>query len=280
MSGALRTGALTAGALAAFAANSILCRLALRAGEIDAASFTAIRLSSGAVMLAVLALATRRSAIGPAPRRVLPAAMLFAYAIAFSLAYLELPAGTGALILFGSVQLTMLAIALRGGERLRVAQTIGGALALAGLAWLVSPGIAAPAPKGAALMALAGVAWGVYSLLGRGSGDAIAATTRNFVLALPLAAVTALAGSHASLRGIALAVASGAIASGLGYVVWYAALRGLRATQAAFVQLAVPLIAAVAGVVFLDETVGVRLVGSGVVILGGIALAMLTTRSK
>ena len=275
-----RTLALTAAALTAFAANSLLCRLALGAGTIDAASFTSLRIVSGALMLAlVLVLVPGRR--GGEPRRGwLGPAMLFLYAIAFSYAYLELTAGTGALILFACVQITMLAAGIRGGERVRAAQWLGMACAFAGLAYLVFPGVTAPPPAGALAMALAGVAWGVYSLAGRGVANPLAATARNFRLAAPLALAVSLlwySSYHLTARGAVLAATSGALASGLGYVVWYAALPGLGATRAAFVQLSVPVLTAVAGVLLLSEPVTLRLVLAGAAILGGVALAV---RSK
>jgi drug/metabolite transporter (DMT)-like permease len=206
--------------------------------------------------------------------------MLFLYAIAFSLAYLSLSAGTGALLLFGSVQATMLLVALRAGERPHPWTWVGLGVALAGLCVLVAPGLRAPSPGGAALMIAAGIAWGVYSLRGRGAPDPLAATTDNFVRSVPLVVAAGLAAwavhgpHHVSPRGVLLALISGAVTSGVGYVVWYAALRGLTATRAATVQLAVPVLAAVAGVVLLSEAVTVRLVASAALILGGIAVAL------
>ena len=272
---------LTLLALVAFASNSILCRLALGPGSIDPAAFTGIRLAAGAVALALLSatLAPPRPAGAASRGGWWSALCLFAYAIAFSLAYLTLSAGTGALILFASVQATVIAGALRAGERLRALQWAGIAVALGGLAALVSPGLAAPSPAGSALMAAAGVAWGLYTLRGRGSASPLADTRRNFTRAAPMAlAACALAAAslHASPRGVWLAVASGALASGLGYAVWYAALRGLSATQAAAVQLAVPVLAAFGGVLFLSESLSARLVLSAALILGGIALALFT----
>jgi drug/metabolite transporter (DMT)-like permease len=273
-----RTLALTAAALTAFAANSLLCRVALGAGSIDAASFTSVRIVSGALMLGLVLLLRSPGRRDAEPGRGwLGPVMLFLYAIAFSYAYLELTAGTGALILFACVQITMLTAGIRGGEHVRGAQWLGMACAFAGLAYLVFPGVTAPPPAGALAMALAGVAWGVYSLAGRGVSNPLAATERNFRLAVPLAlAVSAIwyAGFHLTPRGATLAATSGALASGLGYVVWYAALPGLGATRAAFVQLSVPVLAAVAGVLLLSEPVTWRLVLSGVAILGGIALAV------
>lgn len=272
------TAALTVLALAAFAANSILCRLALADGAIDPASFTALRLASGAAALAPLALApAARAGKAAAPWRPAPAVALFAYALGFSLAYVTLSAGTGALLLFGFVQLTMLAAGWARGERPGARALAGAALALGGVAWLVAPGLAAPDPAGAALMAGAGVAWGAYSLLGRGVARPVSATARNFALAAPLGlAAPLLAPGELVLtsRGALLAIASGALTSGLGYVVWYAALRGHTRASAAVVQLAVPLLAALGGVAFLGEEPSLRLAGSALLTLGGVALAI------
>ncbi len=269
-----RTAWLTALALCAFAANSLLCRAALGPRTIDAATFTAVRLASGAAVLALLVRARGMPIGGGSWRGGLA---LCAYAIAFSLAYLRIPAGVGALILFGAVQVTMIASALARGERLGAGQWIGLLLALGGLAWLVLPGQQAPDPVGAALMAIAGFAWGVYSLLGRGSARPLAATAHNFLWSLPLAAVFVAVHRddlHAGTRGIALAVASGALASGLGYAVWYTALRGLSAARAAIVQLSVPILAALGGVALLGETASGRLVACGAIVLCGVALAV------
>jgi drug/metabolite transporter (DMT)-like permease len=273
------TIALTGLAMAAFAANSLLCRAALRDAHIDPASFGAIRVTSGAL---VLALAMRLRSRPTAPSDWRAAAMLFVYVGAFSFAYLTLPAGTGALILFGAVQLTMFAVGLVRGERFAPRGWAGLALAVAGFVVLVLPGVAAPPAVGAALMAVAGVAWGAYSLRGRGVPDPLAATASNFLRAMPLALVLGLAfiaRAHADLAGILLAIASGAVTSGLGYVIWYAALRGLSSLQAASVQLSVPVIAAVAGTLWLDEAFTARLLVAVVAILGGIGL-VLTDRAR
>jgi drug/metabolite transporter (DMT)-like permease len=210
------------------------------------------------------------------------AAMLFMYALAFSLAYLSLSAGTGALILFGSVQVTMILAALRSGERPYLLEWLGVMLALGGLVYLVMPGLKAPSPLGSALMVTAGFAWGIYSLRGRGASSPLANTAGNFFYAIPLILAVrlfTLDHLHLSQEGILLAVLSGALASGLGYVIWYAALRGLTATRAAIVQLSVPALAAWGGVVFLGESLSLRLILAGALILGGIALAV-TSRSK
>ena len=272
----LQTIALTAVAMVAFAANSLLCRLALQQRGIDPASFGSIRLVSGAITLAlVVRLRVRPSVAGRADW--LAAAMLFAYVAFFSFAYLSLPAGTGALILFGAVQLTMLGAGLGSGERFGPAAWFGFALAVVGLVYLVSPGISAPPLFGAVLMAVAGVAWGLYSLRGRGVADPLAATARNFTRAVPLALALSLgfvASAHADATGVALAVASGALTSGLGYVVWYAVLGRLSAMRAATVQLSVPVLAAFGGVLFLSEAITPRLAAASVAILGGIALVL------
>jgi drug/metabolite transporter (DMT)-like permease len=276
---AWHTLALTTLAMLAFAANSLLCRMALQQALIDPASFGSVRLASGALMLALI---VRARAAAPATARVdwLAASMLFAYVVCFSFAYVTLAAGTGALVLFGAVQLTMFAVGLRHGERFAPMAWGGFMLALAGLVYLVSPGMAAPAPLGTALMAAAGIAWGVYSLRGRGAGEPVTATAGNFLRATPFALAVsagslAFAGPMlASAGGIALAVASGALTSGLGYVVWYAALPGLSALRAATVQLSVPPLAAVGGVLLLAESPTWRLGFSSLAILGGIAMVL------
>ncbi|OUM03654.1 DMT family transporter [Variovorax sp. JS1663] len=273
----LSTVALTVVAMLAFAANSLLCRLALQQRGIDPASFGSIRLVSGALTLALIV--RLRAKPAPAVRADwLAAAMLFAYVAFFSFAYLSLTAGTGALILFGAVQLTMFGAGLRAGEMFGPLAWSGFVLAVGGLVYLVSPGLAAPPPLGATLMAVAGVAWGVYSLRGRGVGDPLAATARNFVRAAPMALVLSgvlVSQAHADPAGIALAIASGAITSGLGYVIWYAALPRLSALRAATVQLSVPPIAAFGGVLFLAEAVTPRLAMASIAILGGIGLVLL-----
>ena len=277
------TPALTLFALVAFAANSVLCRLALGHGSADPASFTFIRLLSGVCALALICAVRWRSPediarirrAGPIPWA--SAILLFLYAAPFSFAYISLGAGTGALILFACVQATMLAAAMGAGERFRWMEAAGLAIALAGLTYLVFPGLSAPSPVGSALMAIAGISWGLYSLRGRGSTNPIADTTKNFALAFPLSAllcVSMLKSVHMSARGLMLAIASGAFASGLGYVAWYAALRGLTRIRAATVQLTVPVLAAVAGVVLIGETVTLRLVLSAILILGGVGLAL------
>jgi drug/metabolite transporter (DMT)-like permease len=288
----------TALALVAFAANSLLCRLALGGGAIDPASFTTVRLVSGAAMLLAVGAARHgglggpdrlRQGYGGPPKlhakaeRSLhqlgwrSAIALFLYAITFSFAYVSLTVGTGALILFGAVQTTMLLAALRSGERPRPLEWIGLVVAIAGLAYLVSPGIAAPSAFGSVVMAASGVAWGWYSLWGRRGADPIGETTTNFARAVPLTAVASLFSVgvvHMTATGAVSAALSGAIASGLGYVAWYAALPRLSATRAATVQLATPVLTAAGGVLLLSEPLSARLGISGVLILGGIALAV------
>ncbi len=260
----------------AFASNSLLCRVALTETSIDAASFTSLRLASGALILLVI---LRLRGVGVTKGGSWPmAAMLSAYAVFFSFAYRDLTAATGALLLFGGVQLTMMGYGLWAGERLRGAKLLGVVVAVAGLIGLLLPGLAAPPPHAALLMLAAGAAWGVYSLLGRGAGDPIAATGGNFLRAVPFAALLALAGDggHESVdrMGVLYAVVSGALTSGLGYVLWYAALPGLRATSAATIQLSVPAIAAIGGAVLLAEPITARLLLASVAILGGIALTI------
>jgi drug/metabolite transporter (DMT)-like permease len=283
---------MTAIAMVAFAANSLLCRLALAPELIDAASFTTVRVASGALTLCLIVL-IRRKPRSRKPRSRKPrnrtglnwrsASMLFTYMAFFSFAYLSLSAGTGALILFGAVQLTMFIVALREGEHFPFISWIGFVLAFAGLIYLVFPGVTAPDPLGAALMAVAGIAWGTYSLLGRGVSHPLEATAENFVYSVPLVLIVSLIFLPAfsvSTEGLALAVASGAITSGCGYVIWYAALPGLTATRAATVQLSVPVIAAFGGVLLISEEITLRLLLASAATLGGLAIVMAQGRTK
>jgi drug/metabolite transporter (DMT)-like permease len=263
-----------------FAANSLLSRAALRGNEIDAASFTAIRLATGAIVLAVIVLARRGSFRGAGSW--VSAVALASYAVAFTFAYRELGAGAGALILFGAVQLTMITGGLLGGDRPSPVQWLGWSLALAGLVVINAPGIDPPPARGAALMVAAGIAWGVYSLRGRGVARPLATTTDNFVRTLPIALVLFViaqrVGSHASARGIALAAASGGLASGLGYSLWYAAVPALGAQRAAAIQLSVPILTAAAAVMLFGEAVRPGLAIGGAAILCGLALALTSKR--
>jgi drug/metabolite transporter (DMT)-like permease len=278
-----RTVLLTALAMLAFAGNSLLCRVALRDTAIDAASFTAIRIVSGALMLAILLKV--RGVRPTAGGSWLAALMLFSYAAFFSFAYRELSAATGALLLFGAVQMTMMGFGFFSGERLGAVKLAGLALALGGLVTLLLPGLAAPPLQGAAFMVAAGASWGVYSILGKGLGEPTAATGGNFMRAVPFAAALGLAAmNHSSvdlpsidLHGALYAVLSGAITSGLGYALWYAALPALTSTSAAIIQLSVPAIAALGGALLLSESVTTRLLIASAAILGGIAI---TTAGK
>jgi len=269
--------ALCIAALSGFAANSLLCRAALGAHAIDAASFTVIRLASGAAILAMLAR-------GPVARAGSwgSGAALFAYAAAFSFAYLRLSTATGALILFGLVQVTMIGSGVARGERPRAIEWIGIAIAIGGLVALTLPGLAAPDPLGAALMASAGISWGVYSLRGRGVANPLAVTADNFARSLPFAALlvigAAVGGGHVSVEGALLAAGSGAIASGLGYSLWYAVVPQLTATRAGIVQLSVPVLAASGGALILAEPITARFGACAAAILGGVALSVLTRR--
>jgi drug/metabolite transporter (DMT)-like permease len=279
----MRTAALTAAALAGFAANSLLCRMALGPRLVDAATFTSIRIVSGAVALFLISrlASPPRDAAAIAAGSWASAVALFAYAAAFSFAYLRIGAGVGALLLFGAVQATMLIWGLRRGERPGWAEWAGLTAAVAGLGALARPGLSAPDPAGAGLMIAAGIAWGAYSLRGRSATRPLAATASNFARAAPLAfalSVALLGSAHTGLRGALLAAVSGALTSGVGYSLWYAALADLTATQAAIVQLSVPVLAAAGGVALVGEMLTPRLVACGAIILGGVALAMLGRR--
>jgi drug/metabolite transporter (DMT)-like permease len=265
-------------ALIAFASNSVLCRVALRDGAIDPASFSTIRLAAGAVTLLFVTSFTGKRAL---PGSWTSAVILFLYAVPFSFAYTRVTAGAGALILFGAVQLTMISAGLWRGDRPRPLQWFGLGLSLAGLVYLLLPGIGTPSLSGGALMGLAGCSWGMYSLRGRGTANPLAQTTSNFVRSVPLIlAVSLLTTSqfHVERTGALFALVSGVVASGLGYVVWYVALRSLTATRAAVVQLAVPILAAAGGVTFLGEILSPRLVIASTMVLGGIGLALLNRK--
>lgn len=271
-----RIAALTTLAMIAFAGNSLLCRVALIHTGIDAASFTSIRLISGAIMLWMVVQTRRGSRTGRG--NWISAFALFSYAAGFSFAYVDLPAATGALLLFGAVQATMIGYGIWAGERLLKLQFLGLLLAFGGLVGLLLPGLSAPPLSGSILMLAAGVAWGIYSLRGKGVGDPVRVTAGNFLRAVPVTAVlSALMVKSSSLdtAGLWYAVSSGALASGLGYVIWYSALPALKATNAATVQLSVPVIAALGGIVFLGEPVTLRLALASVAILGGIALVIM-----
>ena len=275
----LRVFVLTSLAMLAFAGNSLFCRFALKHTSIDAASFTAIRLLSGAAMLwlVVRARSSRQAGRGS----WVSALALFAYAAGFSFAYVNLSVATGALLLFGAVQATMIGVGVWRGERLHGPQLVGFLLAVGGLIGLLLPGLSAPPATAAALMLGAGVAWGLYSLRGKGAGDSTKVTAGNFLLAVPMALALSLLHMHSvSLdhAGVLYAIASGALASALGYAIWYAALPELKATTAAVVQLCVPVITTLGGLAFLGEPITTRVMLASGAILGGIALVVLGAR--
>ncbi|UCE64869.1 MAG: DMT family transporter [Nitrospirota bacterium] len=265
-------------ALLAFAGNSVLCRVALGESTIDASTFTFIRLLSGAVvLLGILQFKGRPNGLNTKGDWS-ASFMLFLYAVTFSFAYLTVETGTGALILFGSVQITIILMSLISGNRLLVTEWIGVFIAFGGFVYLVLPGVATPSVVGFALMAVAGIAWGMYTLKGRSSTNPLSDTTFNFLRTTPFVLVLiimAVHSSHYSFKGIVLAVLSGGVASGIGYTIWYMALSGLSAIQAAVVQLFVPIIAALGGVIFMAEPITLRLSLSSLMILGGILLVFL-----
>lgn len=274
---------LTAIAMVAFAANSVLARLALVDGAIDPSGFTLVRLASGALVLWALAHRGRAKSEARLGGNWPSAFALFAYAAGFSFAYVALPTGTGAVILFAMVQITMIGWALIKGDRPILLEWIGLLVAFGALVWLVSPGIEAPDPMGALLMGIAGIAWGIYSVRGQTAHDPLQATAGNFIRATPFAIVVMLvfaAQMHLSLPGIILACISGAVTSGLGYALWYRVLGQITATQAGIVQLSVPAIAAIGGVVFGGEILSLRFIMSCTLILGGVALAIVTKRAR
>lgn len=269
---------LTAVTLIAFAANSLLCRMALGGHLIDPVSFTTIRLVSGALALITISRVFGESKM---PQKIKGSwgsgLALFAYAAAFSLSYVSLSTGIGALILFGSVQMTMIGAALKSGEKIGPMQWVGSVAAICGLIYLVLPGISAPDPLGAILMCVSGIAWGVYSIRGKGVSSPVTMTAGNFTRSAPMAviaSVVAFSSVHLITFGILLALISGVVTSGLGYVLWYKTLRSLTTTQASVVQLVVPVLAAFGGVAFLSEQVSARLIVASAMILGGVALAV------
>jgi drug/metabolite transporter (DMT)-like permease len=289
---------LTLLAMIAFASNSLLCRAALKQGNIDAATFTFLRLFSGALALWLLMHVRRRvitkdTSFVESPSRLslithclslqygnwISALALFVYAAAFSFAYLDLSAGTGALLLFGAVQATMILWGLYKGERLNAIQIVGFFVAVTGLVVLLFPGLSAPSVAGSILMLGAGVAWGLYSLRGKGERNPASVTTGNFVRAVPFATALSIifaSWTHLNLAGICYAIISGAVTSGLGYVIWYSALPGLKAASAATVQLSVPVLAATGGILLLGEPITLRYILASVAVLGGIALVVAT----
>jgi drug/metabolite transporter (DMT)-like permease len=295
---------LTLLAMVAFASNSLLCRAALKQSSIDPATFTFIRIFSGAVTLWLVMCLRKMLPVNttgippvdsssnspPVTRRStlrygnwISAVALFGYAAGFSFAYASLSAGTGALLLFGAVQGVMIAWGLHKGERLKTTQIVGFILAVAGLVALVFPGLSAPPVVGSILMLGAGVAWGVYSLRGKGERNPANVTTGNFVRAVPFAAALSIIfvpWTNYTLAGINYAIISGAVTSGLGYVIWYSVLPGLKSASAATVQLSVPVLAATGGILVLGEPITVRYILASVAVLGGIALVVATPHSQ
>ncbi|MES2069081.1 MAG: DMT family transporter [Pseudomonadota bacterium] len=272
---------LTLIALVAFAGNSLLCRAALSRTQIDAATFTTVRLVSGAVILWLLV--WRRGGVKGGRGSWLSGLALFAYAAGFSFSYLNLSASAGALLLFGAVQTTMIAYGLWQGERMRLAQLLGLLLAGAGLIGLLLPGLSAPPFLSAVLMLGAGIAWGMYSLRGKGAGDPLQVTAGNFVRAAAMALILSAVlhrGASIDPAGVWYAFLSGALASGVGYAIWYTALPFLKSTTAATVQLSVPVIAALGGVFFLAEPISLRLLVASLAIIGGIALVVLAGKPQ
>jgi len=271
----LRISLLTSVAMLAFAGNSLLCRLALKETGIDAASFTTVRILSGGV--ALLVIAGMQGSLRRMTGDWLTACGLFLYAACFSFAYASLPTGTGALLLFGAVQASMLGYGLWRGERMVLRRVAGLLGAFAGTVGLMLPGLSAPPLAGAALMIVSGVAWGFFSIRGKGSGDPVLVITGSFVRAAPFAillSIAMLASASWPPTGIGYAILSGALTSGVGYIVWYSVLRSLTVTAAATVQLTVPMIAAAGGILLLDEPVSLRLVLASIAIVGGVAFAL------
>lgn len=274
---------LTTLAMLAFAGNSIICRMALQEGAIDAASFSNIRLLSGALALLIILFVKSSVSNLKQSGSWLSALMLFLYALAFSYAYIDLGAGTGALILFGLVQATMIIAALIAGDRPTGVEVLGWLCASAGLIYLVLPGVEAPSAVGTIFMSVSGIAWGIYSIRGQNESEPLASTASNFlrsVAFIPFVLAVTFNSIQISSSGALLAILSGAITSGVGYVIWYAALKHMKTIQAALVQLSVPAIAAIGGVILLDEALNSRLVLSAGMILGGISIALVRKSSK
>jgi len=265
----------------AFAGNSLLCRLALKNTGIDAASFTSIRLISAAVALWLMVRLSNNA--NPGKGNWPSALALFAYAAGFSFAYINLTAATGALLLFGAVQTTMIGYGMWRGERLLSLQWLGLVLALGGLVGLTFPGLSAPPLLSSFLMIGAGAAWGIYSLRGKGAGDPTLVTAGNFLRTVPITVVLSLLMMRQTTwdgAGVWFAITSGALTSGIGYAIWYKALPALKATQAATVQLSVPVIAAVGGIILLNESISLRLILASIAIISGIALVILERRKS
>lgn len=275
----MKTIILTLLALIAFAANSVLCRLALGDGSIDASNFTIIRLLSGVIVLFfILKLKLRKSLSSTSKGSWFSGSMLFLYAITFSFAYITLDTGTGALILFGAVQITIIIYSIITGHKLHFLEWIGVLISLLGFIYLILPGVTSPSLIGFILMSIAGIAWGIYTVRGKASKDSLGDTAFNFLKTIPFVLIVfvfTFNTSHYSFEGILLAIISGGITSGIGYTIWYMAIRGLTTVQSAVVQLLVPVIAAFGGVIFISEVITYRLTISSILILGGILLVVI-----
>lgn len=273
-----KTITLTCLALIALSANSVLCRLALENDAIDASSFTVLRLLSGAIVLLIIISTTRNTAVTSSRGSWSASFMLFLYAITFSYAYISLDTGTGALILFGSVHITMILLSHISGTRLHITEWFGVIIAFAGFIYLILPGITTPSFIGFLLMTVAGIAWGIYTLKGHGSKSPLMDTAYNFFRTIPfvvLLAISTFNNINYTSEGILLALLSGGITSGIGYTIWYIVLGGLSSTQAAALQLTIPVIAAIGGVIFVSEAITFRLIISATMVLGGILIVVL-----
>jgi drug/metabolite transporter (DMT)-like permease len=269
---------LTSLALIAFAANSVLCRLALGNNVIDASSFTIIRLLAGAIVLFCIVLFSKGKTSTTSKGNLLSSFMLFLYAITFSFAYLSLDTGTGALILFGAVQITIIIHTLLSGNKLRPLEWLGVITSFLGFIYLISPGVSSPSIIGFVLMTIAGISWGIYTIKGQTSKNPLRDTTYNFIKTLPFITILYIATmtqSNYSTEGILLAIIAGGVTSGIGYTIWYMAIRGLSSIQSAVLQLLVPVIAAFSGVIFISEIITVRLTVSSILILGGVLIVTL-----
>ena len=269
---------LTGLALIAFAANSVLCRLALGDKTIDAASFTNIRLFSGAVVLLLILKLYNSQSQNSSKGNWLSSFMLFLYAVTFSFAYISLDTGTGALIMFGSVQITIILLSIISGNRLNIYEWLGVTIAFLGFVYLILPGVSSPSLIGFSLMTIAGIAWGIYTLKGKESKNPLRDTTYNFIRTIPfiiILLVSTIQHSSYSTKGVVLAIISGGITSGIGYTIWYMAMEGLSKIQTAVIQLLVPIIAAFGGVIFVDEKITFRLSIASILVLGGILVVVL-----
>ena len=274
-------------ALIAFAGNSVLGRYALKGDAIDATSFTAIRLFSGAILLILLVAFKNRFKVNYSEGSWLSAFSLFLYALTFSYAYITLNTGVGALILFGTVQVTMVVMSIIKGKMLSKGEWIGLLIAFSGLTYLLLPSASAPSLYGFILMVISGIAWGFYTVAGKGARNPLVLTANNFLRTIPFVLITVLLlymlnseGLYITNSGLILAITSGAITSGLGYAIWYQALNGLSITHAAILQLTVPIIAAFGGVLFLSETISLQLIISAILVLGGIFVSLIVKKGS